>query len=282
MSRKVRVATILGTIQSSYTNFPYLREIWRKNTEEERLLGVSLTGIMDAAITTEKNEGLAATLEALKEVAVLTNVEFAHRLQIPVSAAITCVKPSGTVSQLTDAASGIHPRHSAYYIRTVRGSNNDPLTKFMKASGVLNEPEKNRPNDTTVFSFPTKAPEGATVNKDLTAIEHLKTWLIYQRHWCEHKPSVTISVRKDEWLEVGQFVFEHFDEISGISFLPLDEHVYEQAPYQEIDEEEYNETMKNHPTVVNWELLSNYETEDKTVSAQTFACVGSCEEVDIS
>ena len=233
LERKVRLATILGTIQSTYTHFPYLRKIWQRNTEEERLLGVSLTGIMDNPLMTSANKGLEETLEHLRNIAVATNAEWADRLGIPVSVAITCVKPSGTVSQLVDSASGIHTRHSPYYIRTVRGDNKDPLTQFMKDQGIPSEPCVMKPDQTTVFSFPVKSPEGAVVRDDVSAMEQLKTWLIYQRHWCEHKPSVTVSVKDDEWMEVGAFVYQHFDEMSGVSFLPYDGGTYQQAPYQE-------------------------------------------------
>ena len=220
LKRKVKVATILGTIQSSYTRFPYLRKVWQRNTEEERLLGVSLTGIMDNPLMTSVNSKLEKTLDDLRNVALATNHEYADLLGIPQSAAITCVKPSGTVSQLVDSASGIHARHSPYYIRTVRGDNKDPLTQFMIDQKVPNEPCVFKSDTTTVFSFPVKAPENAITRNDMTAIEQLETWLTYQRHWCEHKPSVTISVRDDEWLEVGAFVYKHFDEMSGVSFLP--------------------------------------------------------------
>ena len=231
LARKVRLATILGTIQSTYTKFPYLRKVWTTNTEEERLLGVSLTGIMDNPLMTTKNKGLDKTLENLRNVAVVTNAEWAYRLGIPQSAAITCVKPSGTVSQLVDSASGIHARHSPYYIRTVRGDNKDPLTTFMKDQGIPSEPDVFKPDQTTVFSFPVKAPNKAVVTADLSAVDQLNMWLMYQRNWCEHKPSVTINVKKDEWFEVGTFVYEHFDEMSGVSFLPYNEHTYQQAPY---------------------------------------------------
>lgn len=281
LKRKVEVATILGTIQSTLTHFPYLRHIWKKNTEEERLLGVSLTGIMDNQIMTTKNVGLEETLEYLKSVAVATNVEWANRLGIPTSAAITCVKPSGTVSQLVDSASGIHPRHSEYYIRTVRGDIKDPLTKFMKDQGIPSEPCVMKPQQTVVFSFPVKAPEGCVVTEDLTAIEQLETWLAYQRHWCEHKPSVTINVRKDEWPMVGAFVYEHFDEMSGVSFLPYNEHTYQQAPYQEVTQEVYEEALAKMPKKIDWNQLTKYEKGDNTKSSQTFACVGSCEIVDL-
>jgi ribonucleoside-diphosphate reductase alpha chain len=282
LERKVRLATILGTIQSTYTHFPYLRKIWQKNTEEERLLGVSLTGIMDNPLMTTQNKGLEKTLEHLKSIAVATNAEWADILGIPVSTAITCVKPSGTVSQLVDSASGIHTRYSPFYIRTVRGDNKDPLTQFMKDQGIPNEPCVYKGTTTTVFSFPIKAPEDAVVTSDVTAIEQLKTWLVYQRHWCEHKPSVTINVKKSEWLEVGAFVYEHFDEMSGVSFLPYDDHIYQQAPYQEVTEDEYDELLCEMPTSIDWSGLGGYEEEDNTVSMQTFACVGSCEIVDVT
>ena len=283
LERKVRLATILGTIQSTYTKFPYLRKVWQRNTEEERLLGVSLTGIMDNPLLTSKNVGLSKTLEHLRGVAVVTNNELADRLGIQPSAAITCVKPSGTVSQLVDSASGIHARHSHYYIRTVRGDNKDPLTQFMIDQGIPNEPDVFKPDQTTVFSFPVKAPAGAVVTSDLTAIEQLETWLMYQRHWCEHKPSVTINVRKDEWFEVGSFVYQHFDEMSGVSFLPYNEHTYQQAPYQEIGKSEYEELAKLMPEKIDWTLLTDYEKDDNTSGSQTLACSGdSCEIVDLT
>ncbi len=283
LERKVRLATILGTIQSTYTNFPYLRKVWQRNTEEERLLGVSLTGVQDNPLMTAKNKGLDKTLERLREVAVATNVEWAERLGINCSAAISCNKPSGTVSQLVDSSSGIHARYSPYYIRTVRGDNKDPLTQFMKDQGIPSEPCVYKPDQTTVFSFPVKAPNNAVVTSDLSAIDQLETWLMYQRHWCEHKPSVTINVKKDEWFEVGAFVYEHFDEMSGVSFLPYDDHIYQQAPYQECTKDEYKELMKTMPKSIDWAKLSEYESEDTTKSSQTFACTGeTCEIVDIS
>lgn len=283
LERKVRLATILGTIQSTYTKFPYLRKVWTTNTEEERLLGVSLTGIMDNSLMTCRNEGLESTLEHLRTVAVDTNAEWADRLGIPRSTAITCVKPSGTVSQLVDSASGIHARHSPYYIRTVRGDNKDPLTQFMKDKGIPNEPEEYRPDQTTVFSFPFKSPEGAVTRNDMSAIEQLDTWLIYQRSWCEHKPSVTISVRDHEWLEVGAFVYKHFDEMSGVSFLPHIDHSYIQAPYQDCSEYEYTELLLKMPKAIDWSELSEYEQEDNTAGMQTMACSGDvCEIVDLT
>jgi ribonucleoside-triphosphate reductase (thioredoxin) len=283
LSEKVRLATILGTIQSTYTNFPYLRKKWKDNTEEERLLGVSLTGIMDNPLLTLKNKGLEATLEHLRTVAVNTNNEWAERLGIPVSAAITCVKPSGTVSQLVDSASGIHARHSHYYIRTVRGDNKDPLTQFMKDMGVPSEACVMKPETTTVFSFPVKAPDNAVVTEDMTAIEQLELWLAYQRNWCEHKPSVTINVRKDEWFEVGAFVYKYFDEMSGVSFLPYNEHTYQQAPYQEVGKSDYEALLAVMPQAIDWSRLSEYEKEDTTKSSQTYACSGEvCEVVDLT
>jgi ribonucleoside-triphosphate reductase (thioredoxin) len=283
LKEKVRLATILGTIQSTYTKFPYLRKIWANNTEEERLLGVSLTGIMDNPLLTSKNAGLEATLEELKNVAIKTNAEWAERLGIPVSAAITCVKPSGTVSQLVDSASGIHARHSEYYIRTVRGDNKDPLTQFMKDQGIPSEPCVMKPEQTTVFSFPQKSPPNAVTRNDMTAVEQLEAWLVYQRHWCEHKPSVTISVRDSEWVQVGAFVYKHFDEMSGVSFLPHLDHVYEQAPYQDCTKQEYEEMLSFMPTNIDWAKLSEYESEDNTSGMQTLACSGdSCEIVDLT
>ena len=282
LKRKVVLATILGTAQSTLTNFPYLRKVWKKNTEEERLLGVSLTGIMDNELTNGTKQGLEKTLSALREIAVETNREWSTIFRIPQSTAITCVKPSGTVSQLVDSASGIHARHSKYYIRTVRGDNKDPLTQFMIDQGVPSEPDVMKPNDTTVFSFPVKSPERSVVRADLTAIQQLETWLMYQRHWCEHKPSVTISVRDDEWMEVGAFVFKHFDEMSGVSFLPHSDHSYQQAPYQECTEEEYNDMCSKFVYDINWTHLADYEKEDTTAGTQTFACSGDvCEIVDI-
>tara|TARA_R110002074_G_scaffold143995_4_gene291366 strand:- start:1519 stop:3426 length:1908 start_codon:yes stop_codon:yes gene_type:complete len=283
LERKVRIATILGTIQSTHTKFPYLRKIWQKNTEEERLLGVSLTGIMDNPLMTTNNKGLEKTLEYLKAIAVATNAEWADRLGIPVATAITCVKPSGTVSQLVDSASGIHARHSPYYIRTVRGDNKDPLTQFMSDQGIPNEPDVMKPDMTTVFSFPMKSPTGAVVTADMSAIEQLEMWLAYQRSWCEHKPSVTINVKSDEWFEVGAFVYKYFDEMSGVSFLPFNEHTYQQAPYQDCDKETYDALLETMPAAIDWSKLSDYEQEDNTAGSQTLACSGdSCEIVDLT
>jgi ribonucleoside-triphosphate reductase len=283
LSEKVRLATILGTIQSTYVKFPYLRKQWIDNTSEERLLGVSLTGIMDNPLMTLKNKGLEKTLAHLKQVAVETNAKWAAKLGIPVAAAITCVKPSGTVSQLVDSSSGIHARHSPYYIRTVRGDNKDPLTQFMKDQGIPSEPDAFKPDQTTVFSFPQKAPKGAVCTKDMTAIEQLEMWLMYQRNWCEHKPSVTINVKSEEWLEVGAFVYKHFDEMSGVSFLPFNEHTYQQAPYQDCGKRDYEILKSCMPDRIDWSKLSEYENEDNTSGSQTLACSGdSCEIVDLT
>ena len=282
LERKVKLATILGTIQSTMIKFPYLRKVWQKNTAEERLLGVSMTGIMDNPLMTSANKGLDKTLEHLRSIAVATNAEWAERLGIPASASISCVKPSGTVSQLVDSASGIHARHSPYYIRTVRGDNKDPLTQFMIDQGIPNEPCVMKPDSTVVFSFPVKSPEQAVTRNDMTAVEQLELWLTYQRHWCEHKPSVTISVRDAEWMSVGAFVYEHFDEMSGVSFLPHSDHTYQQAPYQEVGKSVYKELLSLMPKAIDWSLLNEYENEDNTVSMQTMACSGdSCEIVDL-
>jgi len=282
LEKKVRIATILGTIQSTFTKFPYLRKLWVRNTEEERLLGVSLTGIMDNPLLTTVNAGLEQTLEHLRSIAVSTNAEWAERLGIPVSTAITCVKPSGTVSQMVSSSSGVHPRHSPYYVRTVRGDVKDPLTQFMKDQGVPSEPCVMKPDTTVVFSFPQKSPDGAVCTKDTTAIQQLEMWLAYQRHWCEHKPSVTINVNSEEWLEVGAFVYKHFDEMSGVSFLPFNEHTYQQAPYQDCSKHDYKTLLSCMPKDIDWTLLSNYEKEDNTAGSQTLACSGdSCEIVDL-
>ena len=283
LAHKVKLATILGTVQSSFTKFPYLRKVWQRNTEEERLLGVSLTGIMDNPLMTMKNKGLESTLSKLREVAVETNAEWAERLGINASTSITCVKPSGTVSQLVDSASGIHARHSPYYVRTVRGDNKDPLTQFMIDQGIPNEPCVFKGDTTTVFSFPVMSPHRAVTRNDMSAIEQLEMWLTYQRYWCEHKPSVTISVRDDEWLAVGAFVYKHFDEMSGVSFLPHSDHTYQQAPYQDCTRDEYKALLKSMPKQINWEALSEYEQEDNTVAMQTMACSGDvCEIVDLT
>jgi ribonucleoside-triphosphate reductase len=281
LKKKVMLATILGTVQSTLTKFPYLRKVWNKNTEEERLLGVSLTGIMDNELTNGRKHGLEKTLTALREVAVETNREWSEILRIPQSTAITCVKPSGTVSQLVDSSSGIHPRHSSYYIRTVRGDNKDPLTQFLIDSGIPAEADFMKPDTQTVFSFPMKSPKKSVKRDDMTAIQQLQTWLTYQRYWCEHKPSVTISVRDDEWMEVGAFVFKHFDEMSGVSFLPHSDHTYQQAPYQECTEAVYNDFSSKFGHI-DWDKFRDYEKVDTTSGSQTFACSGdSCEIVDI-
>ena len=282
---KVRNATILGTFQSTLTNFKYITREWANNCREERLLGVSLTGIMDNELTNGKKgkEKTGKLLEELRNVAIETNKEWSTKLGIPRSAAITCVKPSGTVSQLVDSASGIHARHNPYYIRTVRADNKDPLCKFMKDAGFPNEPDVTKPAHTTVFSFPQKSPKGAVCRTDLTAIEQLDLWKIYQDHWCEHKPSMTVSVKEHEWMGVGNWVWDNFNNISGISFLPFSEHTYQQAPYQDCDETQYKELSAKMPKNVIWDKLSDYEKEDHTAGAQTPACGsdGGCEVVDL-
>ena len=283
---KVRLATILGTWQSTLTDFKYLRKIWKDNTEEERLLGVSLTGQFGHKFMSGKNDlvALEAFLMTAREHARSSNSEEALKIGIQESAAITCVKPSGTVSQLVGVSSGMHAWHSEYYIRTVRGSKADPISIFLKEVGIPTEDDVMKPNETYVFSFPVKAPEGAITRNDLTAIEHLNMWLVYQRAWCEHKPSITVSVKEEEWMEVGAWVYKHFDECSGISFLPHSDHSYKQAPYQEITKEEYEDLVSRMPASIRWEDLSFYETEDGTSTNATLACSsdGNCELVDIS
>ena len=277
ISNKIRLATILGTFQASLTEFPYLRKIWQKNTEEEALLGVSMTGILDNTLLNNPDDPeLPTRLENLRAIAVAVNAEFSNAIGINQSVAVTAIKPEGTVSQLCSTASGIHPQHSKYYIRRVRADNKDPLTQFMIQAGFVAEPCFMKPDSTTVFSFPVKVEDGALLREDLTAIEHLRLWLIYQRHYCEHKPSVTISVREEEWMEVGAWTYKHFDEVTGVSFLPMDLGTYKQAPYEEIDEEQYNRLKLLVPEAVNWESFIEYD--DNVKGAQQLACTaGNCE-----
>jgi ribonucleoside-diphosphate reductase alpha chain len=291
LKSKVEYATILGTLQSTLTNFRYLSKAWQRNTEEERLLGVSLTGIMDHPVLSGRDskdpvylmgdkeiELLPYWLRELKEVAIETNREWAERLDIPASTAITCVKPSGTVSQLVDSSSGIHPRYSQYYIRTVRTDKKDPLYGFLKDQGVPVEDAIGKEDSTAVFSFPMAAPtNGSVMRDDMTAIEQLELWKMYAEHWCEHKPSITVYVREDEWLEVGAWVNKHFDLVSGVSFLPHSDHTYKQAPYQEISEDEYKEAIKEMPEI-DWDKFTEYELTDMTTGSQELACTaGGCE-----
>lgn len=272
---KVKVATIMGTLQSTLTNFPYLRSIWKRNTEEERLLGVSLTGICDCPALISATE---EQLRELRDYAVEVNVIWAEKLGIPASTAVTTIKPSGTVSQLVDSASGIHGRFSPYYIRTVRGDNKDPITDFMKSVGVPSEPCAMKPDSTTIFSFPIKSPEGSIMVDDLTAIEQLELWLKLKKNWTEHSVSVTVYVKEEEWLKVGSWVYENFDHLTGVSFLPYTEHSYAQAPYQPVSEEEYNAALSEFPQSIDWNELSLHEQEDNTEGAQTLACTaGGCE-----
>ena len=278
LKEKIRFATILGTFQSTLTDFKYLRKIWKDNTEDERLLGVSLTGIMDNRLTSNPDKGL---LSELKQVAIDTNKELAKQLKINQSTAITCVKPSGTVSQLVDSASGIHTRHSPYYIRTVRCDTKDPLTTFMIEKGFPHEPDVTNPSAVTVFSFPIKSPDRAICRNDVGAIQQLETWLMYQKYWCEHKPSVTISVKDHEWMDVGAWVYKNFDHVAGISFLPYSDHVYQQAPYQDCDKKQYDELLKIMPKGVDFAAFK--EDQDNTTGSQELACTGGvCELVDVS
>ncbi len=267
------MAAIFGTMQSCLTDFPYLRKIWQENTEAERLLGVSITGILGNDYLNGKKGDLEALLEELKQIANETNEQWAAILGVQRSSAVSCIKPEGTVSQLTLTASGIHPNHAPYYIRRIRQDNKDPLTQFLKEQGVPNEPCVMKPNDTTVFSFPMRG-EGMC-RKDLTAIEHLNLWLTYQRHWCDHKPSVTISVKPDEWMAVGAWVYENFDECTGVSFLPDDGGSYQQAPYEDITEEEYNELMKSQPNIA-WSAFLEYQDNVEGVQMLSCTAAGGC------
>lgn len=283
--RKVRIASIIGTLQATLTDFKFLRKIWKQNCEEERLLGVSLTGIMDSPLMSGKDsqERLPELLTQLKLHAVEVNKEWAEKLGINPATAVTCVKPSGTVSQLVDASSGIHARFSPFYIRTVRADKKDPIAQFMRDSGIPVEDEKIRPDSVSVFSFPMKAPRGAIISEHLSAIDQLEIWKTYQTFWCEHKPSVTVQIKENEWPEVQSWVWKNFDEISGVSFLPFDGHVYEQAPYQPITESQYEDMVSKMPKAINWEILRKYETSETTTGGdKDFACVGgSCEIVDV-
>ena len=277
ISRKIRLATILGTFQASLTDFPYLRKIWQKNTEEEALLGVSMTGICDnTLLNNPDDEGLPARLEKLRDLAVSTNAFYADAIGINQSVAVTAIKPEGTVSQLCSTASGIHPQHSKYYIRRVRADNKDPLTQFMIQAGFVAEPCVMKPESTTVFSFPVAVADGALLREDLTAIQHLRLWLIFQRHYCEHKPSVTISVKENEWMDVGAWTFKHFDEVTGVSFLPMSDHTYKQAPYEDCDEETYNRLKLLVPETIDWDNFKEYD--DNVEGVQTLSCTaGGCE-----
>ena len=276
IANKIRLATILGTFQASLTDFPYLRKIWQKNTEEEALLGVSMTGICDnTLLNNPDDEGLPARLEKLRDIAVSVNAEFAAAIGINQSVAVTAIKPEGTVSQLCSTASGIHPQHSKYYIRRVRADNKDPLTQFMIQAGFVAEPCVMKPDSTTVFSFPVAVEEGGLLREDLSAIQHLKLWLIFQRHYCEHKPSVTISVLENEWMDVGAWTFKHFDEVTGVSFLPMDGGTYKQAPYEECDEAAYNRLKSLVPKSVDWENFKEYD--DNVEGVQMLSCTaGGC------
>jgi ribonucleoside-triphosphate reductase (thioredoxin) len=274
---KIRIATILGTFQASLTDFPYLRKIWQKNTEDEALLGVSMTGICDNALLNDPDdEDLPARLERLRDVAITVNAEFANAIGINQSVAVTAVKPEGTVSQLCSTASGIHPQHSKYYIRRVRADNKDPLTQFMTDAGFVGEPCVMKPESTTVFSFPVKVNDGALLREELSALKHLKLWLLFQRHYTEHKPSVTISVKEHEWMDVGAWVYKHFDEVTGVSFLPMDGGSYKQAPYEECSEENYQELLAKQPVGIDWDGFKEYD--DNVEGVQTLSCTaGGCE-----
>lgn len=277
---KAEIATILGTIQSSFTNFRYLRKIWRDNCEEERLLGVSLTGQFGNKLTSGRLglDRLAATLDVLRERTIEVNGRMADAMGINRSTAITTVKPSGTVSQLTGTSSGMHPWHNDFYIRSVRQDNKDPLTRFMDHAGIPNEPDVMKPNDTTVFYFPQKAPAGAVTRMELSAIEHLEFWKVYKEHWTEHNPSITVNVREEEWIEVSDWVYKNWDIVGGISFLPYSEHTYQQAPYQDTDESGYKQFLADMPKKIDWSILPLYEKEDTTTGTQSLACVsGQCE-----
>lgn len=277
LKAKVETAAIIGTLQATLTDFRYLRNVWKRNTEEEALLGLSMTGIMDHPVIGKTSGKTAEWLEELKNVAVKTNKKWAEKLGINQSVAITCVKPSGTVSQLVDSASGIHPRFSKYYIRRVRSDKKDPLAVFMEQAGFPVEQDVMTPSS-SVFSFPVKAPKSSTTVSEVGAMEQLKLWKTYQNHWCEHKPSITVYYTDDEFLEVAQWIWENFDLCSGISLLPVSDHVYQQAPYEDISKEKYQELTQQMPMNVDWNDLEQFEKEDNTTGSQELACTGgACE-----
>lgn len=280
---KVKAAAILGTIQSACTKFTYLDPEWKANCEDERLLGVSFTGIYDNELMSTSSTELNEVLVELRETAREINIEWADKLGIEPSKAITCCKPSGTTSCVAGTSSGIHPRYSPYYIRRVRIESNNPLCKFMQDKGIAHEPCFQKPDDITIFSFPLKAPEKSKTYKNYAALDHLELWLTYQKYWCEHKPSVTINYKDTDFLSIGQWVWSNWDWVSGISFLPQTDHVYEQAPFEAIDKDEYEKLITGMPQFIDWAGLTKYEQEDTTISSQTMACVGgSCEIVDIT
>ena len=277
LKKKVEVASIIGSLQATLTDFRYLRNIWKRNTEEEALLGVSLTGICDHYLLGKDSPDLEKWLTEMRDVAVKTNKEWADKLGINQSTAITCVKPSGTVSQLVDSASGIHPRFSKHYIRRVRSDKKDPLAQYMTAAGFPVEDDV-MSKSSLVFSFPIKSPEGSTTVKQVGAMEQLKLWKKYQDYWCEHKPSITVYYTDDEFLQVSQWIWENFDTVSGISLLPVSDHVYQQAPYEDITAEKYEELLAAMPVDVNWDDLEHFEKEDTTTGSQELACTGgACE-----
>ena len=277
LKKKVEVASIIGTLQATLTDFRYLRNVWKKNTEEEALLGVSLTGICDHYLLGKDSPDLDKWLEEMKDVAVKTNKEWADKLGINQSAAITCVKPSGTVSQLVDSASGIHPRFSKHYIRRVRSDKKDPLAQYMTAAGFPVEDDV-MSKSSLVFGFPIKSPESSTTVKQVGAMEQLRVWKKYQDHWCEHKPSITVYYTDSEFLQIAQWIWDNFDSVSGISLLPVSDHVYQQAPYEDITAEKYEELLAAMPVDIKWEDLEHFEKEDNTTGSQELACVGgACE-----
>lgn len=285
LKEKSEIATVLGTVQSSLTDFKYLRKVWKDNAEDERLLGVSLTGQFGHKVLSGSQglDELSSWLKILKQYAIDVNAKYAKIIGINASVAITTVKPSGTVSQLTGTSSGMHPWHSRWYLRAVRGDNKDPLTEFMKSAGVWNEPAYGKEDQTTVFYFPIKAPDGAITRNDLTALQHLEIWKVYKEDWTEHNPSITINVKKDEWIEVAGWVYKNWDVVGGLSFNETDDNVYVQPPYTDVDEFTYEQYVARGPKIIDWSDLELFEEEDTTTGSQTLACVsGNCELVDIS
>jgi len=284
LRRKARLATILGTMQATLVDFRYLRDVWRRNAEEEALLGVSLTGIFDNPLMYTNKRELGKMLERLREGVVSVNAEWAEKLGVNRAAAVTCVKPSGTVGQLCSCSSGIHPRYAKYYVRRVRAAKNDPLARMMVELGVPCEDDVTKPDNNWVFSFAHHFSGKTVVSKDLTAIRHLEIWRVYRKHWCHHNPSCTVELEESDWMEVGAWVYKHFDEVGGITFFPRSTHSYVQAPYGECSEDEYERLAKQMPRAVDWSRLREFETEDHTAGPKSYACTGekgACEVVDL-
>jgi ribonucleoside-diphosphate reductase alpha chain len=273
IKKKVRVATIIGTWQATVTDFDYLRKVWQSNVEDERLLGVCLAGIMDHPVLSQTTEESARWENELRELAWEVNKSIAEDIGINTTASVTAIKPAGNSGELYDVASGIHPRYAPYYIRSIRQSNGDPMTEFLKATGIPHEVSVQNARD-SIFYFPVKSPEGAICAKDRTAIQQLEHWLHMKRNYATHTISATVYVREHEWIAVGAWVYDNFNEVTGLSFLPYDDHIYQQAPYTPCSAEDYEKARGKMPEEIDWSLLKHFEQSDSTTVSQEFACTG--------